>query len=279
MKKISAVFDGLDLTLSTLDYGIYFALKEKSMLFGLFPESFLYHGYRIGELLGKYGLSDVKIKHALEKDRKKRQTATELYIERCIAAGISYSTTHTTGITAEEILLESLYSDIMLIARNEHFSSSSSQRPSPLLRQLLVQAKCPLIVVPENFNKINRIVLLYDGKPSSVYAIRLFYLLLPALAKLDTELLHIAEPDEPLEFPASAHIRSLIDCHCPAAVSKIVEGRVESTLVSHLKQAGPGTLVVMGAYGRGAASRWLLPSTADGVINGADCPVFIAHQR
>lgn len=99
MKRIVAVFDGLDFAGSTMDFAIGYCKKSDAHLVGVFPESFLYHEYDFAELLGKNGISAVKIRHAVMKEAEKRARSRKLFADGCKKANISYSISHPEGIT------------------------------------------------------------------------------------------------------------------------------------------------------------------------------------
>jgi nucleotide-binding universal stress UspA family protein len=59
----------------------------------------------------------------------------------------------------------------------------------------------------------------------------------------------------------------------------MLKGFAEAEIVKHLKQSGPNTLVVLGAYRRGTVSRWFRESMADVLMKGLKLPLFIAHHK
>jgi nitrogenase subunit NifH len=42
------------------------------------------------------------------------------------------------------------------------------------MKDLLGDVQCPVLIVPDNFITVDKIVLLYDGGPSSLYAVKMF---------------------------------------------------------------------------------------------------------
>ena len=83
MKKISAAFDGLKFSESTLSFAIKLAQASKAMLSGVFLESFLYHGYKIYDMVGTHGISEVKMRHLLEKDTETRLKSSAIFGLAC----------------------------------------------------------------------------------------------------------------------------------------------------------------------------------------------------
>ena len=60
MKKISAIFDGLKFSTSTLEYAIQLAAQSKALLSGVFLEDFTYHSYKLFDMVGSQGVSKEK---------------------------------------------------------------------------------------------------------------------------------------------------------------------------------------------------------------------------
>ena len=66
--------------------------------------------------------------------------------------------------------------------------------------------------------------------------------------------------------------------HYAVVKYKLLEGDARQEIVSHLKRKVKQPLVVLGAYERGAVSRWLKKSMADVLLKNIAVPIFIAHK-
>ncbi len=279
MKRIAAVFDGLNLAGQAMDFAIRFSKRLGSHLVGIFPESFLYHEYDFADLLGKTGMSVVKIKHAVTKEAQKRFRSGELFAKGCERTMISYSLVHPRGITIDEVLKESTFAELIMIDKREQFSKVIRQLPSTFLRQLLSDSRCPLLLLDENSLSPKHLLLLYDGKPDSVYAIKLFFSLVDTDSQMSTELLYVSTSGSGTEIPDIERLRALIECHRPETIFTCVAGDGKQTITDYVKTLGKNVLAVAGAYGRGSTSRWIMPSIADRLIAECDCSIFVAHNR
>ena len=67
--------------------------------------------------------------------------------------------------------------------------------------------------------------------------------------------------------------------HYPGASYTILKGMAEEAIVKKLKEQDENTLVVLGAYRRGAISRWFRESMADVLMKEVRLPLFIAHNK
>lgn len=278
MKKISAVFDGLKFSESTLAYGIKLAQSSKSLLSGVFLESFRYHSYEPADLIGAHGLSSVKAEHFTEKDKESRLKSAAIFERSCQSAKIDHSINHDPGFALDEIIRESIYSDLLVIYADETLSHLHEHAPTQFIRELLAGTQCPVLVTPRVFREIDQVVLLYDGKPSSVYAIKLFNYLMPWLSIKPTEIISVTGSRDLTALPDEHLVKEFITCHYPNASYTLLNGDPEDELVSYLKNTSKNCLVVVGAYHRSNVSRWFQSSMADRLIKDVDMPLFIAHH-
>lgn len=278
MKKISAVFDGLKFSDSTLAYAVKLAESSKALLSGVFLESFLYKSYGLADLVGKNGLSQVKMKHLLEKDKATRAKAASKFEQACKKAHLTYTIHHDPGFSLQEVLKESIYSDLLLISAAENFSHLPDQPPTRFMRELLADTQCPVLIIPEEYQDIEKVILLYDGKPAAVYAIKQLNYMLPWLCSKPAEVVCVFNNEDTAELPDEDLVREFIACHYPTATYTLLNGKPEEELPTYLKDNGKNSLVVLGAYQRGDLSRWFRSSMADRLMKAIDSPLFIAHH-
>lgn len=278
MKKISAVFDGLKFSDSVLAYGIKLAESSNALLSGVFLESFLYNSYHLKDLIGSHGLSSVKMKHLLEKDQETRLKSADIFEQACKKAHINFSVHHDQNLAMTEVLKESIYSDLLVISAGETFSNLPDKTPTHFIRELLEGMQCPVLIVPKTYREIEQVVLLYDGKPASVYAIKMFNYMMPWLRSKTTEVVSVSDITDADAPPDEALVKEFINCHYPAASYTLLNGNPEQELIGYLNSNSKNSLVVLGAYQRGRVSRWFRASMADRLMKQVNMPLFIAHQ-
>lgn len=279
MKKISAAFDGLKFAQSTLDYATDLAAKGETLLTGVFLEDFLYHSFNLFDMVGSQGISQAKLKLLLDKDKETRKEAVRHFEVNCQNKQLSYAVHQDGNFAITDLLRESIYSDLVIIEAAETFNHFHLDRPTSFVKELLGGSQSPVLVVPAVYCPIEKIVILYDGGPSAVFAIKLFNYLLPWLRKLPVEIVFAREGTASKELPDDVLIKEFISCHYPEATYTFLKGEPETVLPAHLKKLSSNCLVVMGAYSRGAVSRLFKSSMADQLIAAVDVPVFIAHHR
>jgi nucleotide-binding universal stress UspA family protein len=279
MKKISVVLDGLKFSEATMKYAIRMAADTNALLTGVFPESYLYHSFYLYDMIGNQGISKVKLKHLLEKDQATRHNAVAIFKEHCKKLAVDCIIHNDKTYPLEDLIRESIYSDMLVIGAHETMSNIGEEAPSTFIDNLLSETQCPVMVVPSKYQDIQKVVLLYDGSPSSVFAVKMFSYLLPFLRDLETEVIYVSGEEKPTELPENKLIREFIRCHYPLAQYTVLSGDPEEQIVAYLKSGKLNPLVVLGAYQRGIVSRWFRSSMADKLISQLAVPLFITHYR
>ena len=173
MKKIIAAFDGLKYSQSTRDYAIYLAKQTNTHLVGVFMDDPTYTSYKIYELIAKEGVSEDKLKKFEAKDKATRAAAAENFEKACQQSGLEYTLHHDRNIAIQELKHESIYTYLLIIDSKETLTHYIEKLPTRFIRDLLGDAQCPVLIVPQKYKPVQKIIVLYDGEPSSVHAIKM----------------------------------------------------------------------------------------------------------
>lgn len=277
MKKILAALDGLKYSDSTTSYAVQLAKLTDSHLVGIFLDDFTYHSYRIYDVVGNAGVSEEKLESFEEKDRRSRKEATTAFEAACKFAGLNYSIHHDKNIAIQDLLHESIYADMLVIDTGETLTHYEEKAPTRFIRDLLANIQCPVLAVPHKYREIDKLVLLYNGEPSSVHAIKMFSYMLPVFKQLETEVLSVNPEYQGLHLPDNKLMKEFMKRHFPHAKFTVMHGDPETEISHRLKQETFNTLVVLGAYKRNMVSRWFKPSMADALMKNLKSPLFIAH--
>lgn len=282
MQKIVAIFDGLRFSESTLHYSILMAKQEQAHLTGVFSRDFTYNSFSLYQLL-KAGTDQATISQLEAVDNQKREIAAGKFEAACQKAGIAYSVHRNRNISLLDALEESIYADLLIVDARETFVHDDMKPPTRFIRDLLTDVQCPVLIVPTQFlvppvfSNINHVVLLYDGEPSSVYAIKMYSYLLSSLKTLPTTVLSVNPEGNHLE---NKHlIKDFIKRHFPDAGYSVMEGIPEEEIVNYMLGQTEGTIAVLGAYRRSTVSRWFRESMADLLMQTLPFPLFIAHNK
>ena len=274
MKKIIAAFDGLKYSSGTRDYAINIAKETQTHLIGVFMDDPTYTSYKIYELIAEQGVSEEKLDKYKAKDEATRDAAAADFEQICQHSGIEYSIHHDHNIAIQDLKHESIYADMIIINVKETLTHYNEKLPTRFIRDLLSDTQCPILIVPQRYKPINKIILLYDGEPSSVHAIKMFSYLLPNMMDLETEVISVNQVHADNKL-----MKEYMKRHYPKAKYTVLKGLAETEIVNYLKPATDNTLVVLGAYRRGSISRWFRESMADVLMREVKLPLFIAHNK
>ncbi len=279
MKKIIAALDGLKLSDATIQYAAALAKHNNAHLVGVFLDDFTYTSYKIYDLVTKEGVSERELRQYSIKDKTTRDKAVSAFENTCRTEGISFSIHHDRNIAFRELLHESIYADLIVIDAKETLTHYEERKPTRFIRNLLPGVQCPVLLVPRHFLPFDKIVFLYDGEPSSVHAIKMVSYMLPSLSALPCEVIYSKGYYGDSHVPDNRLMKEFMKRHYPGAVFTVLKGQVETEIVTHLKSESTNPLVVLGAYGRGPASRLFRQSMADVLMKELNSSLFIAHIK
>ena len=278
MKKIIAAFDGFKYSTSTEKYAIFLSKITGALLAGIFLEDFTYRNYRLFDMVGSEGVPEEKVKELIAADKALRNNSVKKFEQACESAAINYSVHRDKSIALQELLKETIYGDLLLINKSESLTHFEELIPTHFIKSLLADVQCPVLLLPPEFKQPEKIVILYDGSPSSVYAARMFSYMMPQLKNLPLSIISVEANTEVRSLHEPKLMKEFVECHYPEAKIKLLKGDPESEIVAYLEKQ-TGAFVILGAYKRSLVSRWLKNSMADILMEEIDLPLFIAHYK
>ncbi len=280
MRKIIAAFDGLKFSAATASYAIDIAKQSGADLIGISLEDFTYRSFKFYDIVdeGK-GVSDIKMKRLTEKDKKTRKMSVIKFGAACEDAGINYSIHHDKSVAIHELLHESIYADMIIIESAETLTKYAEDLPTRFIRDLLTDVECPVLLAPNEYKPIQKISLLYDGEPTSVYAIKMVSYILESFKNLPIEVITVKNPKQILNVPDNRIMREFMKSHFSEVVYTVLKGLPKEEIIKHLKKNKLNSLVVLGAYRRSRVSRWFKESMADVLMKQLKLPLFVAHNK
>jgi hypothetical protein len=179
--------------------------------------------------------------------------------------------------TPEDILLETRFSDLILINGDTTFSDDNYSIPSDLVTFLLKKTECPVLITPLVFREISEIVFAYDGSPSSAYAIKEFTHLFPQFHDKKAVFLQVNEHLSSSQIAHEAEITEYLKMHYLHFQYQVLRGSPEDELFSYFLTR-TNLLVVMGAFGKSIIQSMFQRSTADLLLKTTSLPIFITHK-
>lgn len=276
MNKILVVYNGTKYSKGATEYGIALAKSMNARLVGAFIHDMRYVNYQYAFVYDQPFVDVNLIEDIKVKEKKAIDTNIKLFKRSCSEAGVKHQVHLDSGIPVQEILKESVFCDLILVDSGTGFFAFGEERPSPFLKDVLVESHCPVLIVPDQYQEIKQCLIAYDGTASSVHALKMFSYIFRDKAKLPTQVVTVNETKSN-HVKHGSNIKDLVNEHYEKASYVILNGKPESELLKYLKRNDKGSLLVMGSYGRGALSRFLHQSLANRVILEVKVPVFIAH--
>lgn len=274
-KRIILAMEGDRTSASSLRHAIEIAKGSGSVLIGIFMRDLKYAGFSYATMLGTSTSA-----YAVVGQAEKTATAKNIktFQQKCSAAGVAHHVLLDQDAPITGLIEESAFADLIITDARMNIASLLPDVPSSSLRDILVEAHCPVLIVPDTYHSIRYTTLSYDGSPSSVYAMKMFRYIFPEWADRRTTLVSVIDQKESTHLKSNNTVRELTDCLYPNIKYQVAKGDPATAISKYMKKEGAGSVVVMGAYGRHALSRLLHQSLSNALIKDAKVPVFIAHQ-
>jgi hypothetical protein len=91
------------------------------------------------------------------------------------------------------LIQETVFADLLILDEHLSFTYVGAQQLSSFVIDILEDAHCPVLVVPEKARVTEHVYLCYDGTPSSVMAIKMYSYLFPEWCSKPTTLVSFNE--------------------------------------------------------------------------------------
>ncbi|SIN65806.1 universal stress protein [Chitinophaga niabensis] len=277
MKKFIVALDGLNLSNSSIQTAIRLSKFHNAHLVGVFLDDFTRNSFSIYEVLESGQDFEKTVRLLAGKDARIRDQAVIQFEEACQEARVNYSVHRDKGFSLPDLLRESIYADLLILDANETFARHQEIPPTRFVKDLLAEVQCPVFLVPKHYMPVEKVVMLYDGAPTAVFAIKMFSHILPCT--LPAEVVTVKGEEDDLHLPENKLMKEFMKRRCPQATYTVLKGEPETEVLRHLQTAQENTLIVLGAYQRSAVSRWFKNSMADVLLRTLKCPLFIAHNK
>jgi len=279
MNKIIAAFDGLKPFDSTSSYAVYLSKLLKSHLTAVFLDDKSYTSYKIYDLVFDQGVSEKKLNDLKRNDSIKRRTSATDFYKICTENKLSFNIHHDENVALKELLHESIFADLLILDKDTSFNHHEEKYPSRFLQDVLSNSQCPVFLAPTKFKEFQKVIFLFDGKPNSVYALKMFAYLMAPHINMPVEVISVKPMDENTHLPEYKLLKELMKRHFSNISFTVVKGIPEIEIIKHLQNESLNFVTVIGAYRKSTISRWFKSSMADALANAFEMPLFIAHNK
>ena len=277
MKKILAVIDAINYKEEQLDAIEYMAgmlkgnltivmLEEVNSITPLMAPDFA------AGVPGRY--YEIVIKASEEKSRIIKEN-TEAMRQACLTRGLTCAVHNDKGFAAEEVILESRFADLVLLGKELSFPFLFDTEPTGFVKNVLSNAQCPVLVIPEDMSVVKGVIFTYNGTFSSMYAIKAFAGIFPDLVAKDATVVYVCEKGHDT-IPHEKLLKEYLDSYNKNISYKTFSGKADTVLQAYLDQK-QDHITTFGAYGRSRLSRFFNSSSAENILRIMKVPLFITH--
>jgi hypothetical protein len=165
---------------------------------------------------------------------------------------------------------------LLIVGSQKFYENLADDELSEHLRDVLHNAECPVVVVPEVFDFPTKNVMAYDESEASVFAIKQFIYLFPELIDNETTIVY-PEEDPKKDIPEEEHLKELVEPHLSHynfLKLDIDPEKYFDTWISEQKYS----MLVGGQKGRPLISQIFKKNYLNKVIADHKLPVFITHN-
>jgi hypothetical protein len=217
----------------------------------------------------------VKLK---ENEKLLVKKSEDIFKERCRASGIRFSIHEQKQEWLPDLFAsETRFADLAVFSEQIFAPNISEIEPNTFMQEALRIAECPTILIPENFKKIDRVVIAYDGKKDSAFALKQFCNIMPQLTELPTELVYLKQEDDH-SIPGSELLKEYSRLHFESLGIAKLHFDAKKYFANWTEEK-KNIILVVGSFGRSAISNLLNRSFAEQIIQDHKFPIFISHNN
>lgn len=276
MKKILLAFDGTHFSEGSFEFARSLNEKEPVLITAVFVPLVNYASlWSYSSAAASVGAPVIPLLEDEEIEEVQKNIAR--FEDLCKKHGIDYRVHRDyNDFAIPAITKETRYADLLILGSEKFYTNIGAGEPNAYLKDMLQDAECPVLIVPEQFSFPQKNILAYDGSQSSVFAIKQFAYLFPELAANETVLVFTGDSEH--DIPGGSNIMELAGRHFPnITLLKLQLPAVKYfSLWASEKQ---NAILVSGAYGRSSFSQLFRKSFVSDVIRDHKLPVFITHRK
>ncbi len=196
------------------------------------------------------------------------------FLDACKSAGVSGSTKVVKGTPYDEICLESHRHDLIIMASESHFHFETQLAPDEVFKTIVRDSPRPMIAVPNEPSKGEKIMVGYDGSLQSARTLQMHYLL--GMTKdREVEVITVHKDHAQAVF-INQYAIDFYKARGVRAVSRPIDSNDSpaDVILNELDPAFYRTLV-MGSYGNTGLREVFFGSTSTKLLDNSPVPLFL----
>lgn len=213
----------------------------------------------------------------IEEERQSLIKSRERFIHQCESYGIRHKIEeYEGGWDQAQFIKETRFADLALISEQLFCKEILEDQPNSFMEEALRIAECPVVIIPESFSSVEHIVVAYDGKKESAFALKQFSHLFSQFDELPVEFVYVKD-DETDDIPDMDLLKEYSNAHFDAGNITKLNFHADQSFREWL-QNKKNALLVAGSFSRSGTSMLFKPSFVNQIIRKSSIPVFIAHN-
>src|ERR1700737_3353494 len=151
MEKILLAIDAQQMNMNAVDFACYLARLTHSGLTGIFLENLSYDERPVLQSVEGLPFMECGRNNNLQRDQVKEIRTEEnirLFKESCGNRGVLPKIHRDRGVPVAEIVAESRFADIIVADAETSFTKSYEASPARFVKDILMEAECPVIIAP-----------------------------------------------------------------------------------------------------------------------------------
>ncbi len=270
--RILVGLGGARSTPSAIRYAVHVALDHQADVVGV---TVLDRERQVAEI-GRSGTSLDALRDfdSLDSLQKQQDRAIVDFEAACANAGLRYEVTRESGRPFEQLAMEARYGDLIVLGQPAPVEYDLGRTDSfPALTRLMSRGVRPLLIAPQGFQPIGRVLLYYDGTIASANAVKRFVQmqLWPDVAVKIVSCLPAGETADGSLSDIASYCQA---SGCKAEVERL-PGSARRTLLKHASD-WCAQLIVIGSSKRCGVKRFFGDITTHAIRN-ANVPLFLSQ--
>ena len=222
--------------------------------------------------------------HYAEKLREKltnqtRKRAQELiadFEEASTEAKIRYADEVKEGAPSESIIEDMRFHDLLIIGKEPHFFYGHPDQKTTTLAHVVKDTVGPVVIVPDVYREVTRVVISFDGSTPSARAMQRFAQMKPFGSDIDVHLVTVYEKREKDRAELLLdYARQYLEAHGFKARPSALKGdKPFENIMAHADQVD-ASLIVAGAHSVSKVKKLAFGSTTETLIKKGNYPLFL----
>ncbi len=273
MKKIIFACDGKNFPKGAFEFVKELQQAEPVLLTGTFLHAVNFELIVPG-VFATYGGPAMEF---LEEEKAQLEKNIGLFAKLCERNGIEYRVhEESNNWNINDLAKETRFADLMVMSEELFCTYINIREPNGFMQQAIHNAECPVMLFPETFQPFKKIVIAYDGKKESMFALKQFCNLFPQFRNMETKIIYSKEDDND-QIPDMIYIEEYAGRHFSNLIFEKLHFKGKEYFETWAEENND-ILVVSGSYGRSMFSTALSKSFVEDLIHEHHIPLFIAHN-